>query len=130
MKEKFAISASLFVVALLFIGVGVIEFFALKILGLQYTSLWMGILFIVLYGVFDFIIAFFISYFHNLLVIFLCFYIFLKIKKCLKSIKILLDTCTYISAIKLITIDFFSTPSHCGFGMNYFAIILPYLNSR
>jgi len=44
MKEKFAISASLFVVALLFIGVGVIEFFALKILGLQYTSLWMGII--------------------------------------------------------------------------------------
>lgn len=68
MKEKFAISASLFVVALLFIGVGVIEFFALKILGLQYTSLWMGILFIVLYGVFDFIIAFFIGAIPSVLV--------------------------------------------------------------
>lgn len=68
MKEKFAISASLFAVALLFIGLGVIEFFALKILGLQYTSLWMGIVFIVLYSVLDFIIAFFIGGIPSILV--------------------------------------------------------------
>lgn len=68
MKEKFAISASLFVVVLLFIGLGAIEFFALKILGLQYTSLWMGILFIVLYSVFDFVIAFFIGAIPSVLV--------------------------------------------------------------
>lgn len=68
MKEKFAISASFLVVALLFVGLGAIEFFALKILGLQYTSLWMGILFIVLYSVLDFIIAFFIGAIPSVLV--------------------------------------------------------------
>ncbi|MBM7700493.1 YrvL family regulatory protein [Kurthia huakuii] len=61
MKEKIAIFVSMLLVGLLFVGIGAIEFFALKIVGLQYTTLAMGLLFIVLYGVLDFGISLFMG---------------------------------------------------------------------